>query len=125
MSSSPFADQPSAAEPQFSTPSCYLMHPPSLKAEHLSKFQIETLFYMFYAMPKDMLQAFAAHELYRRDWRYHGELKLWLKARTQQELMQVHPNIPWLYFDASAWEQRLQQDNNKHPGVSEKLQVTT
>lgn len=57
--SSPFSDTPVVPDPPilFSTPPCYTMHPPSLKAEHLSKFQIETLFYMFYSMPKDILQA--------------------------------------------------------------------
>ena len=105
---SPFIEQAATAtEPQFVTPSCYIMQPPSLKAEHLTKFQIETLFYMFYAMPKDILQAFAAQELYRREWRYHGELKIWLKGRTSQELMQSHPSIQFLYFDVANWEPRL------------------
>jgi CCR4-NOT transcription complex subunit 2 len=73
----------------------------------LTKFQIETIFYLFYSMPKDLLQACAAQELYRREWRYHGELRLWLKMRTQQELLQVQPNILFLYFDVSGWEARL------------------
>jgi NOT2 / NOT3 / NOT5 family len=76
-------------------------------ADHLTKFQIETIFYLFYSMPKDLLQACAAQELYRREWRYHGELRLWLKMRTQQELLQVQPNILFLYFDVSGWEARL------------------
>ena len=58
-------------------------------------------------MPKDLLQACAAQELYRREWRYHGELRLWLKMRSQQELLQVQPNIIFLYFDVSGWEARL------------------
>ena len=105
--SSPFSDKPLSPEPQFRTPACYMMNPPSLKSDHLSKFQLETLFYMFFSMPKDILQACAAQELYRRDWRYHGELKVWLKARTQQELMQSHPSVQFLFFDSTAWETRL------------------
>jgi len=58
---------------------CYYNQPPVLKMTHLSKFHLETLFYIFYSMPKDVLQAYAAQELYAREWRYHGELKLWLK----------------------------------------------
>ncbi len=104
---SPFTDSAQASDPQFNTPACYMMHPPSLKSEHLSKFQIETLFYMFYAMPKDILQACASQELYRRDWRYHGELRLWLKPRSSQELMQSHPNVQFAYFDSASWETRL------------------
>ena len=83
------------------------MQPPNLKLEHLGKFNIETLFYMFYSMPRDLLQATAAQELYRREWRYHGELKVWLKARGQQELLQGQPSVPFVYFDVSTWEAKL------------------
>lgn len=61
---------------------CYYNQPPVLKTTHLSKFHLETLFYIFYSMPKDVLQAYAAQELYSRDWRYHVELKIWLKRAT-------------------------------------------
>lgn len=61
---------------------CYYNQPPVLKTTHLSKFHLETLFYIFYAMPKDALQAYAAQELHGRDWRYHGDLKIWLKRAT-------------------------------------------
>jgi CCR4-NOT transcriptional regulation complex NOT5 subunit len=47
------------------------MSPAELKTGHLEKFQLETLFYIFYAMPKDQLQGFAAQELYNRKWKYH------------------------------------------------------
>mmetsp|Transcript_29896 Transcript_29896/g.50012 ORF Transcript_29896/g.50012 Transcript_29896/m.50012 type:complete len:450 (+) Transcript_29896:240-1589(+) len=108
--SSPFTDKALTPEPQFQTPSCYMMHPPSLKSEHLSKFQIETLFYMFYSMPRDILQACAAQELYRRDWRFHRDLKIWLKPRTQHELMQSHPSVMFSFFDCQSWETRLFTD---------------
>lgn len=52
-------------------PACYAMSPAELKTGHLEKFQLETLFYIFYAMPKDQLQGFAAQELYNRKWKYH------------------------------------------------------
>ncbi|KAJ1436601.1 hypothetical protein B484DRAFT_445603 [Ochromonadaceae sp. CCMP2298] len=104
--SSPFTDTPLAPEPSFRTPSCYMMNPPTLKAEHLSKFQIETLFYMFYSMPRDILQACAAQELYRRDWRFNAELKVWFKPRSQNEQMQSHPNATFWYFDVAAWDTR-------------------
>lgn len=105
--SSPFADQAAAMEPQYSTPSCYIMRSPSIKPDNLAKFQIETLFYMFYSMPRDILQAAAAQELYRREWRYHTELRLWLKHRPPQEMLQSHPGAQFLYFDVNAWEARL------------------
>lgn len=104
---SPFAELNAHNEPQFTTPPCYLMPPPNFKPEHLSKFQIETLFYMFYSMPRDILQAFSSQELYRRDWRYHAELRIWLKPRSPQEMMQGSPHVQFVYFDVNTWEARL------------------
>ncbi|KAF1325807.1 Not transcription complex subunit vip2, partial [Globisporangium splendens] len=76
---SPWSEGSLTKEPQFTLPMCYYNQPPVLKTTHLSKFHLETLFYIFYSMPKDVLQAYAAQELYSREWRYHVELKMWLK----------------------------------------------
>jgi CCR4-NOT transcription complex subunit 2 len=105
---SPFTDGSQSDEPQFKTPQCYLMsHPPVLKADHWSKLQPETLFYIFYQMPKDILQACAAQELYRRDWRYHAELKIWLKPHRQPNDIIQPQTLQFLYFDAKSWEQKI------------------
>ena len=61
---SPWADSPAQRDPEFTLPQCYYMQPPALKTGHFSKFQLETLFYIFYNMPRDTLQAYAATELY-------------------------------------------------------------
>ena len=42
-----------------------------LKPQYFGKFSNETLFYIFYYMPKDTLQLLAAEELYKRKWRYN------------------------------------------------------
>ncbi|OQR81486.1 hypothetical protein THRCLA_11691, partial [Thraustotheca clavata] len=63
---SPWSDAPCTKEPQYTLPLCYYNQPPVLKTSHLSKFQLETLFYIFYSMPKDVVQAYAAQELYMR-----------------------------------------------------------
>ena len=87
---------------------CYYMQPPALKTGHLSKFQLETLFYIFYALPKDVLQAYAAQELYTREWRYHGELKLWFKRAGPSDGITSSAATPqYLYFDINSWERRL------------------
>lgn len=94
------------------------MHPPTPKPEHMGKFLVETLFYMFFAMPKDVLQISAAQELYRREWRWHSELRIWLKPRTPQEQMQSHPGVHYVYFDPSAWEARLFTSTTRNPLAS-------
>lgn len=81
----PWSDAPTTREPQYQLPMCYYMQPPALKTGHLSKFQLETLFYIFYALPKDVLQAYAAQELYAREWRYHVDLKLWFKRASSAD----------------------------------------
>jgi CCR4-NOT transcription complex subunit 2 len=88
---------------------CYYMQPPALKTGHLSKFQLETLFYIFYALPKDVLQAYSAQELYAREWRYHGELKLWFKRAGPADgyAPATAGSTQYLYFDINSWERRL------------------
>ena len=90
-------------------PMCYYMQPPALKTGHLSKFQLETLFYIFYALPKDVLQAYAAQELYTREWRYHGELKRWFKRAGPTDGVANSSNgaAQYLCFDINTWERRL------------------
>lgn len=102
---SPWSESPATKEPQYQLPMCYYMQPPALKTGHLSKFQLETLFYIFYALPKDVLQAYAAQELYSREWKFHTELKLWFKRTQPSEGGQ------FVYFDIQSWERRLFNGN--------------
>lgn len=110
---SPFSESTaSTKEPHYQLPMCYYMQPPALKTGHLSKFQLETLFYIFYALPKDVLQAYAAQELYTRDWRYHGDLKLWFKRAVPNDGITLAASSPqYLYFDITSWERRLFNGN--------------
>jgi len=103
---SPWAEAPTMREPQFSLPMCYYMQPPPLKTSHLSKFQLETLFYIFYAMPKDVLQAYSAQELYNREWQYHQDMKLWFKRGSSADGLST-TNHQYIYFDINTWECRL------------------
>lgn len=77
----PWADQSAArtVEPDFHLPACYLsvQAPPPGPAK-ASMFSDETLFFMFYASPRDALQEVAAQELWNRNWRYHKDLRLWI-----------------------------------------------
>jgi len=110
---SPWSESPTAREPQYQLPMCYYMQPPALKTGHLSKFQLETLFYIFYALPKDVLQAYAAQELYSREWRYHVDLKLWFKRGGASDGLAATSNggNQYIYFDAKTWERRLFNGN--------------
>ncbi len=98
---SPWADHPAPCKPKCSLPREYCtLQQPTLKSNHLGSFQPETLFYIFYSMPQDVFQMCAAQELYRRDWRYHGEQKLWFKRAASTE------GVSYIYFDPQTWERR-------------------
>mmetsp|Transcript_2282 Transcript_2282/g.2621 ORF Transcript_2282/g.2621 Transcript_2282/m.2621 type:complete len:534 (+) Transcript_2282:194-1795(+) len=118
---SPWADTPSSRDPPFQIPTCYLHNNTKggnngnpgipVKTGHFSKFQLETLFYIFYSIPRDVMQMLAAQELYNRDWRYHMDLKLWF-ADAQTQPGGSRPNgsnsqTQYIYFDINAWERRL------------------
>jgi CCR4-NOT transcription complex subunit 2 len=62
-------------------PACYNVQAPPHAATRLAAFTEETLFYMFYGMPRDRMQEMAARELtLNRGWRYHKEMRLWILA---------------------------------------------
>lgn len=101
---------------------CYYMQPPALKTGHLTKFQLETLFYIFYGLPKDVLQAYSAQELYSREWRYHADLELWFKEVGPSDgIAQAQsPNgaQQYMYFDINSWERRLCNANMMNKNVT-------
>jgi len=104
----PCAENPCRREPDFVLPYCYYMQPPALKTSHLGKFKLYTLFYIFYNMPKDTLQVYAAKELYNRDWRYHKELKMWFTRPSETAISQHgYDRNTIIYFDINSWEQRV------------------
>ena len=73
----------------------------------MSKFNLDTLFYIFYALPRDMLQSATALELYKREWRWHTELRAWLLPNPQQDAAAAQGNPQFFVFDANAWEVRV------------------
>ncbi|KAJ4840117.1 putative NOT transcription complex subunit vip2 [Turnera subulata] len=75
---SPWSDEPVKGDPEFTVPSCYYTKAaPTLTQSYFIKFSPETLFYIFYSMPKDEIQLHAANELYNRGWFYHKEHRFW------------------------------------------------
>ncbi|KIJ54503.1 hypothetical protein M422DRAFT_63817 [Sphaerobolus stellatus SS14] len=80
----PWSDASAAAtvEPEFQLPACYNVQPPPPGPQKAASFSDETLFFMFYASPRDALQEVAAQELWNRNWRWHKELHHWLTKET-------------------------------------------
>jgi len=113
---SPFSDMPLKREPEFQIPNCYFLKDPLLPPlDKMSLFTDETLFYIFYSMPKDSLQMAAANELMMRDWSYHTELKVWFQRApgiAPVVKTQTYENGSYIYFDNRNWKEM--QRNNFH-----------
>ncbi|KAE9600629.1 hypothetical protein Lalb_Chr14g0374941 [Lupinus albus] len=111
---SPWSDEPAKGDPEFSVPQCYYTkQPPALHQGYFSKFSVETLFYIFYSMPKDEAQLYAANELYKRGWFYHKEHRLWfIRVPNMEPLVKTNTYERGSYhcFDPSTFE-TVRKDN--------------
>ncbi|KAK9101924.1 hypothetical protein Sjap_019178 [Stephania japonica] len=109
--SSPWSDKPAKGEPDYSIPECYYAkQPPPLHMGYFSKFKIRTLFYIFYSMPKDEAQLYAANELYKRGWFYHREHQLWFKQLEPLEKSNNYERGSYICFDPNTWK-KVRKDN--------------
>ncbi|GAA5902779.1 CCR4-NOT core subunit CDC36 [Sporobolomyces salmoneus] len=98
-------------EPEYTLPSCYNVQPPPANTK-IGNFSDETLFFIFYSQPRDAMQEMAAHELYKHNWRYHKELKLWLTKEAGTEPVQKTATFErgsYIFFDPVLWE-RVRRD---------------
>ncbi|XP_010253384.1 PREDICTED: probable NOT transcription complex subunit VIP2 [Nelumbo nucifera] len=111
---SPWSDEPVKGEPEYSLPECYFVKDlPVLHQGYFSKFQLETLFYIFYSMPKDEAQLYAANELHNRGWFYHREHRLWfIRVANMEPLVKTgtYERGSYLCFDPNMWE-TVRKDN--------------
>lgn len=99
--------QRAMVEPEFHLPSCYNVQPPPPAQNKVANFSDETLFFIFYSTPRDMLQEVAAMELHHRNWRFHKELQLWLTKEHNMEPTQKTPMYEkgqYVFWDVDSWQ---------------------
>ncbi|GMM37939.1 CCR4-NOT core subunit [Saccharomycopsis crataegensis] len=73
----------------------------------IGNFPEDTLFFIFYSKPKDILQELAARELRERNWRFHKVLKVWLAKVKDVEPIQEGPSAErglYTFFDPQNWQ---------------------
>ena len=63
---------------EYTIPDCYTVKKIAPLASRITGFVDETLFFIFYTMPRDYIQMQVATELVARKWRYHMREKQWL-----------------------------------------------
>ncbi|KAJ1958208.1 transcriptional regulator, partial [Dispira parvispora] len=134
----PWIDQSQAnlaqIKPEFSLPACYQVRPRRPALERLERFTDETLFYIFYTMPQDELQERAAQELYRRNWRYHIAMKLWLTKDTSvtessegREFIKtpVGEEALYYFFDPSTWQKVCKESVIRYDALEDRHATST
>eukprot|EP00268_Persea_americana_P042903 TRINITY_DN4298_c0_g1_i6.p1 TRINITY_DN4298_c0_g1~~TRINITY_DN4298_c0_g1_i6.p1 ORF type:complete len:649 (-),score=126.07 TRINITY_DN4298_c0_g1_i6:356-2302(-) len=111
---SPWSDEPAKGDPEHVVPECYYTKPPpQLHQGYFAKFQLATLFYIFYSMPKDEAQLYAAIELYNQGWVYHREHHLWyVRVANMEPLVKTnaYERGSYLCFNPNTWE-TVRKDN--------------
>ncbi|KAK2987722.1 hypothetical protein RJ640_015387 [Escallonia rubra] len=121
---SPWSDDPAKGDPEFTVPQCYYAkQPPALDQGYFSKFQLDTLFYIFYSMPKDEAQLYAANELYNRGWFYHREHRFWfMRAPNMEPLVKTnaYERGSYICFDPNTWETIRKENFVLHYDMLEK-----
>lgn len=72
----------------------------------------DTLFFIFYSKPVDLMQELAARELRERNWRYHKVLKVWLTKLEDSKPIQESSTSErgvYIFFDPQLW-QKVKKD---------------
>jgi CCR4-NOT transcription complex subunit 2 len=124
-------------EPEYHLPTCYrvpVSGGPGVLASKLAHLSDETLFYMFYAMPRDSMQELAAAELYARNWRFHKDLRLWLTKDNSPEAAAaaaLHPAVftktahyergIFVFFDVTTWDKARKEFTLYYDALEDRL----
>ncbi|KPA75790.1 hypothetical protein ABB37_08316 [Leptomonas pyrrhocoris] len=109
--------------PEFKIPDSYKKpRPRSLSMKSFHQFKEETLFYIFYSMPRDVLHLAAARALYERGWRYNKREQHWfhpvkMDDGTLMEKVTAGPDRQKIFtgvynvFHPNEWKQVRTVDN--------------
>lgn len=108
---SPFVSSAASAplEPDFSLPACYNVANVQPLQGRITSFSDETLFYIFYSMPRDLMQELVAEELMSRKWRYHKLERAWLtRDESYPNPVEMERGVSergvYLWWDTSTWK---------------------
>lgn len=69
---------PKPLDTDYTIPDCYIVSNVAPIQSRISGFTEDTLFYIFYTSPRDIIQEEVATELMSRKWRFHVKEKMWL-----------------------------------------------
>lgn len=77
-----------------------------------TKFDVDTLFYIFYYQPGTYHQYLAARELKKQSWRFHKQYLTWFQRHSEpQTITDEYEQGAYVYFDwEGSWCQRRKND---------------
>ncbi|KAF2395712.1 hypothetical protein EJ06DRAFT_585673 [Trichodelitschia bisporula] len=108
---SPFDERP--VVPEFKLPEAYKVTNIAPLHSKIPSLTDETLIMIFYQYPRDILQELAAQELYKRDWRWHKELKQWMmKDTTYMQPIRINDKQErgcYFFFDVNNWRRERKE----------------
>ncbi len=101
-------------ETDYTLPSCYNVVNVTPLQERINGFSDETLLYIFYSMPRDIMQELVAEELVGRRWRYHIKEKMWLtRDENSTAPQEVEPKVSevgyYVWWDWRNWRRIRKQ----------------
>lgn len=98
----------------FPTPQYYPQAPASVfdNPALYSKFDVDTLFYIFYYQQGTYHQYLAARELKKQSWRFHKQYLTWFQRHSEpQAITDEYEQGVYVYFDwEGSWCQRKKSD---------------
>ncbi|KAF9933079.1 general negative regulator of transcription subunit 5 [Linnemannia zychae] len=108
-------ERPKAPKNPYPTPSYYPQTPPPGLFENpatFEKFDIDTLFFIFYYQQGTYQQYLAARELKKQSWRFHKKYLTWFQRHEEPKaITDDYEQGTYIYFDyEGAWCQRKKTD---------------
>lgn len=110
----PDAHPPRPLPKDYHIPDCYIVQNVAPIQQRISGFTEDTLFYIFYTSPKDILQEDVATELMARKWRFHMKEKMWMtRDDTTANPIQLEKDVCeqgiYIWWDYRSWKRIRKQ----------------
>jgi CCR4-NOT transcription complex subunit 3 len=106
--------KPYAPPNPFNTPEYYPqnVHPAFTSPDTFSRFEPDTLFFIFYYQQSSYQQYLAAKELKNKSWRFHKKYQTWFQRHDRPKVTtDEHEQGTYIYFDyEGGWCQRIKAD---------------
>lgn len=124
----PFAPTtlPRPLETDFTLPACYTVANVQPLQDRIPSFSEETLFYIFYTRPRDIMQELVADELMGRKWRYHKIERKWVtRDESFPNPVDIDPGVSergvYLWWDWESWKRVRREYTLRYEDLDDRM----